>query len=108
MPLFGHWPRPETASDGRRPFAPPPNRRSATSLGLYREAHAARADQPRKPRLEAPQCAAARALKKDVAVVRPAEGEVGGRQITVGHRHNPENDAARINLQDAAEPRSRR
>src|SRR5260221_7072821 len=68
------------------------------------QAHPAGTDQAGEWRLEPPEGAADCTLKEDVAVVGAAEREVCRRQVAVRHRHEPEDDAARIDLQDAAEP----
>src|SRR5947207_7630945 len=83
------------------------SRSRAPSLRLCRETGAAGADQAGIWRLEAPEGAAGRAFEKDVAVVRTAEGEIRCCYLAVRDRHKAEDDAARVNLEDAAEPEGR-
>src|SRR5215510_1748341 len=71
---------------------------------LRREAHAARPDQAGIGRLEAPEGPADRPLQVDVLVVRTTESEVGRHQIAIRHRHETENNAARIDLDDTTKP----
>src|SRR5262249_62005456 len=72
--------------------------------GLGRRAYAARADQARIGRLEAPEGPADRAFEVDVPIVGAAEGKVGRQYIAVRNRHKTDDDAARVDLDDAAEP----
>ena len=62
------------------------------------------ADQTGEGCLEAPEGAAGRPFEDDVAVVLAAKGEVGRGQIAVRDRHKPQDEAARVDLQDAVEP----
>src|SRR5262249_26280650 len=71
---------------------------------LRREAHAARPDQAGIGRLEAPEGPADRPLQVDVLVIRAPEREIGRQQIAVRHRHETENEATRIDLDDPAQP----
>src|SRR5207237_9053140 len=101
----GHWPRNSGGSGSRKPIRSTTQSRSrAPSLRLCRETGAAGADQAGIWRLEAPEGAAGRAFEKDVAVVRTAEGEIRCCYLAVRDRHKAEDDAARVNLEDAAEP----
>ena len=105
------------ASDPFRSVAAPPGRqaaviarsllqKSAPSLRLCREAHAARADQSRIRRLEAPEGAAVGSHHINVPVVLTAKREVGSRQIAAGgrYRDKSDDDAARVDFEDAAKP----
>src|SRR6516162_118133 len=75
----------------------------ATS-GLRWQAHAARTDQARMRRLEAPEGPTDRAFEVNVLIVGAAEGKVSRQQVAVRNRHKADDDAARIDLDDAAEP----
>jgi len=68
------------------------------------EARTAWPDQAGIGCLEAPEGPADRALQVDVLVVRAPEREIGRHQIAIRHRHETENEAARIDLDDAAQP----
>jgi len=71
---------------------------------LCREADPAGSDQSGIWCLEAPERAGDRPLEIDVLVVRAAERKVGRRHVAVRDRHEADNDAARIDFDDAAEP----
>src|SRR5262245_57794239 len=84
-----------------RPLAQPVSAR--TSLALRREAHAPRTDQPGRGGLEAPEGPGGSAHQIDVLIIGATEGEIGGCRVIVGDRHKPENEAARVDLDNAAE-----
>src|SRR5215469_16880867 len=74
---------------------------------LFGQPGAAGAYQPGVGRLEAPERAAVGRHHKDLFVVLAAESEVGRREIAARRRYRdkPDDDAARVDLQDATEPR---
>src|SRR5215510_3301633 len=84
-----------------RPLAQPAPAR--TSLSLRRQAHTPRTDQPGRGDLEAPEGPGARAYHIDVLIIGAAEGEIGGGRVIVGYRYKAENEAARVDLDHAAE-----
>src|SRR6516162_5199381 len=75
----------------------------ATS-GLRWQAHAARTDQARIGRLEAPEGPADRAFEVNVLIVGAAEGKVSRQHVAVRNRYKTDDDAARVDFDDAAEP----
>src|ERR1700736_4404492 len=69
---------------------------------LRRQANAARPDQPGVGRLEAPEGPAGCPLQVDGLMVGAAERKVGCCGVIVRYRHKTENDAARVDLDNAA------
>ena len=101
MPLFGQGQRHPAAVIARSL-----SRKSALSLRLSGETHAAGTDQSRKRRLEAPEGAAVGSHHINVPVVLTAKREVGGRQIATRgrYRDKADDDTARVDFEDAAKP----
>ena len=101
MPLFGQGQRHPAAVIARSLL-----RKSALSLRLSGETHAAGTDQSRKRRLEAPEGAAVGSHHINVPVVLTAKREVGGRQIAARgrYRDKADDDTARVDFEDAAKP----
>src|SRR5262249_13462054 len=89
-----------------RSYARPSNAASCTFAAsrLRRQADAARADQARIGRLEAPEGPADGAFEVNVPIVGAAEGKVGRQHVAVRNRHKTDDDTARVDLDDAAEP----
>src|SRR5262249_20958777 len=87
-----------------RPHARPTNAASCTfaTSGLRWQAHAARTDQARIGRLEAPEGPADRAFEVNVLIVGAAERKVSRQHVAVRNRHKTDDDAARVDFDDAA------
>src|SRR5262245_29689792 len=77
--------------------------RHGTRLSLRRQAHTPRSDQPRIGGLEAPEGPADSTHQIDVLIIGTAEGEIGCCRIVVWYRHKTDNNAARVDLNDATE-----
>src|SRR5215471_10678204 len=77
--------------------------RHGIRLSLRWQAHTPRADQPGIGGLEAPERPADSAHQIDVLIIGAAEGEIRCCRVIVWYRHKPEDDAARVDLNDAAE-----
>src|SRR6516162_7643366 len=89
-----------------RSYARPTNAASCTfaTSGLRLQAHAARTDQARIGRLEAPEGPADRAFEVNVLIIGAAEGKVSRQHVAVRNRYKTDDDAARVDFDDAAEP----
>src|SRR5690348_11750528 len=79
-----------------------------TSLSLRRQARSPRTNQPGIGSLEAPEGPADCPHQIDVLIVGAAKSEIGGCGVVVRYRHKTENDAARADLDNAAETGQRR
>src|SRR5262249_53598117 len=76
-------------------------------LWLRRQAHPTWADQAGIRRLEPPESSADRSLKIDVLVVGAAERKIGRGEVAVRDRYEANDEATRVDLDNAAEPAGR-
>src|SRR5437867_13427173 len=77
--------------------------RHGIRLSLRRQAHTPRSDQPGIGGLEAPEGPADSAHQIDVLIIGAAEGEISCCRVIIWYRHETDNDAARVDSNNAAE-----